>query len=82
MTVKELIDSLKKLPPNNEVYANVLGEEMAADIIGVAGHYSGGGVSTILVDRSRQLARNLQKIEDKRNEWNIGVTNNERMDFC
>lgn len=75
MTVKELIDSLKKLPPSNEIYANVLGEEMAADIIGVAGHYLGAGVSTVLVDRSRQLAWNLRKVEDKRNEWEIGVSN-------
>lgn len=76
MTVTELIDLLKKLPPNNEIYANVLGEEMLGDIVGVSG-YTNSGVSTVFVNRARQLVRNLEKITDERNKWNIGEDNNE-----
>ena len=76
MTVTELIDLLKKLPLNNEIYANVFGEEIVGDIVGVSG-YTNTGVSTVFVDRSRQLLRNLQKIADERNKWNIGEDGNE-----
>ncbi len=68
MTVKELIRQLKKLPQDNEIMADVLGDERVAEVICARNHVYIEGKSFIAVDRSRWLEDLAEDIKAMREE--------------
>lgn len=77
MTVKELIKQLRKLPQNNEIMADVLGDERAAEIICARNHVLVEGRSFIAVDRSswlEELAEDIKAMKEEEMEATGGLT--------
>lgn len=68
MTVRELIKQLKKLPQENEIMADVLGDERVAQVICARNHVFIEGKSFIAVDRSRWLQNLAEDIKAMREE--------------
>ncbi len=68
MTVRELIKQLRKLPQDNEIMADVLGDERVAEIICARNHVCIEGKSFIAIDRSRWLQDLAEDIKAMREE--------------
>ncbi len=68
MTVKELIEQLQKLPQDNEIVADVLGDEKPAEVICARSRVFIKGRSYIAVDRSRWLQDLAEDIKAMREE--------------
>ncbi len=68
MTVKELIEQLQKLPQDNEIVADVLGDEKPAEVICARSRVFIKGRSYIAVDRSWWLKERAEDIKEMREE--------------
>ncbi len=66
MTVKELIEQLQKLPPNDDIVAEVIGDDFVAGIIYASKYF--GDMSSIMVDRTRELEEHAACSMSARNE--------------
>ncbi len=67
MTVKRLIKELQKLPQDSPIIADVLGDEINAEIVRAGEFYSGDGCY-ITIDRTRCLQSRVRDIRIERGE--------------
>lgn len=68
MTVRELINALKQLPPSSEITADIMGEEELAEIVCVGECYNKMDCY-ITIDRTRSLQCMIRDIEMERDEY-------------
>ncbi len=67
MTVKELIEQLQKLPPDDRIYADIITDQrMNAEILNVQRY---GAASFIAVDRTKELEGLVEDSKETRRRW-------------